>query len=230
MAALALRGISGLGFREVLAQCDERKPGADARRVFAEALVIARECKTEKVDAFLDKLQMERQMAAATDGDWVLYVLLGTCRFSWSESKIEVARQRCGRAPAADCVRVVDLRAMRDAVATLASHATDPDHSDLAVAYDGPVAAVLQTLDGSFHVAISLSGSSAGPVPLTNDRTWSDGSPSFSPDGSLVVFGRYATLIAKERGGKPILCGYLRDRLRGEIVTKQVDAPFAFVM
>jgi hypothetical protein len=72
---------------------------------------------------------------------------------------------------------------------------------DLSVAYNGPVAAVLQTPDGSFHVAISLSGSSAGPVPLTNDRTWSDGSPSFSPDGSLVVFGRYATQSPKVSGG-----------------------------
>ena len=62
---------------------------------------------------------------------------------------------------------------------------------DLTVAVNGNVAFAVQIADGSAHLVFASSGSSATSSALTSDPTWSDGSPSFSPDGSLIVFGRF---------------------------------------
>lgn len=62
---------------------------------------------------------------------------------------------------------------------------------DMTVAVNGNVAFTVRSADGSTHVAFAPSGSSPTSSVLTTDPTWSDGSPSFSPDGSLIVFGRF---------------------------------------
>jgi len=62
---------------------------------------------------------------------------------------------------------------------------------DMTVAVNGNVAFTVRSADGSTHVAFALLGSSPTSSVLTTDPTWSDGSPSFSPDGSLIVFGRF---------------------------------------
>jgi hypothetical protein len=62
---------------------------------------------------------------------------------------------------------------------------------DLAVGVNGGVAFAVSNPDGSTHLAFAVSASSAASGLLTSDPTWSEGAPSFSPDGSLIVFGRF---------------------------------------
>jgi len=61
--------------------------------------------------------------------------------------------------------------------------------------------AAVRSADGSTHVAFALLGSSPTSSVLTTDPTWSDGSPSFSPDGSLIVFGRFGVQNPPVSGG-----------------------------
>ncbi|MGD0861242.1 MAG: Ig-like domain-containing protein [Candidatus Limnocylindrales bacterium] len=68
-----------------------------------------------------------------------------------------------------------------------------PAVGDLAISVEGGLASVVKSSDGSTHIAYSVSAGSASSSVLTNDPIWSDGSPSFSPDGSLIVFGRFET-------------------------------------
>jgi Bacterial Ig-like domain/WD40-like Beta Propeller Repeat len=44
--------------------------------------------------------------------------------------------------------------------------------------------------DGSTHLAYTSDPASSTPIVLTADPLWSEYSPSFSPDGALIVFGR----------------------------------------
>jgi Tol biopolymer transport system component len=62
---------------------------------------------------------------------------------------------------------------------------------DLAVAVNGGIAFVVGSSDGSNHLAFAVSATSTPSGLLTSDPTWSEGAPSFSPDGSLIVFGRF---------------------------------------
>lgn len=72
---------------------------------------------------------------------------------------------------------------------------------DMTVAVNGNVAFTERSADGSTHVAFALLGSSPTSSVLTTDPTWSDGSPSFSPDGSLIVFGRFGVQNPPVSGG-----------------------------
>ena len=72
---------------------------------------------------------------------------------------------------------------------------------DLSVAYDGGLASVVRGADGSTHVASSVSAGSQNWSVLTTDPNWSEGSPSFSPDGSRIVFGRFGTRTPTISGG-----------------------------
>ena len=72
---------------------------------------------------------------------------------------------------------------------------------DMTVAVNGNVAFTVRSADGSTHVAFALLGSSPTSSVLTTDPTWSDGSPSFSPDGSLIVFGRFGVQNPPVSGG-----------------------------
>ena len=72
---------------------------------------------------------------------------------------------------------------------------------DLSIAYDGGLASVVRSADGSTHVASSVSAGSQSWSTLTTDPSWSEGSPSFSPDGSLIVFGRFGTRTPTISGG-----------------------------
>ncbi len=72
---------------------------------------------------------------------------------------------------------------------------------DLTVSLNGNVAFAVRNADGSTHVAFASLGSLPTPSVLTTDPTWSDGSPSFSPDGSLIVFGRFGSQNPTASGG-----------------------------
>ena len=70
----------------------------------------------------------------------------------------------------------------------------------MAVDVEGCLTFVVQAADGSTH--IDYLASVGGPVSLlTNDPTWSEASPSFSPDGSAVVFSRYGAHNPSVSGG-----------------------------
>ena len=62
---------------------------------------------------------------------------------------------------------------------------------DLAISSTGLVAFTVGTGDGSSHLAVAHGAASTDSQTLTTNPTWSESSPSFSPDGSLLVFGRY---------------------------------------
>jgi hypothetical protein len=64
---------------------------------------------------------------------------------------------------------------------------------DVAVAVDGTVVFAIHSADGSIHLAYAPSASRTAVGQLTADSTWSEGSPSFSPDGSSIVFGRFGS-------------------------------------
>jgi hypothetical protein len=90
-----------------------------------------------------------------------------------------------------------NYRVGTDGVATRVSSAA----GDLAVDNLGHIAYVVGTSDGSTHVAIALSPDGPPSGLLTANPTWSDASPSFSPDGSKIVFGRYPAQNPKQSGG-----------------------------
>jgi hypothetical protein len=63
--------------------------------------------------------------------------------------------------------------------------------SDLAATGGGTdsLAMIVKAADGTYHLAF-LSRPDATPRELVNDPAWLELSPSFSPDGSVIVFGR----------------------------------------
>jgi len=63
-----------------------------------------------------------------------------------------------------------------------------PGTSDIASNGSG-LALVIQGADGANHLSYWALGSGS-PMPLTDDPAFSEMAPSFSPDGSVVVFGR----------------------------------------
>ncbi len=73
--------------------------------------------------------------------------------------------------------------------------------SDLAIDYQGRVAFVVRASDGSAHLSFAVSPEAPTSGLLTSDPTWSDGSPSFSPDGSVLVFDRVGTRGLETSGG-----------------------------
>lgn len=100
-----------------------------------------------KVDATLSDDQMRRQMAAAAGAnDVLMYVLLGTTQFCSSRGYIEDFRVRQQVSPKEEDVIVVDLATMRRAVSSLIAETRDPDHRDLAAAYDS----LLRYIEESF--------------------------------------------------------------------------------
>ena len=72
---------------------------------------------------------------------------------------------------------------------------------DLTVAVNGSVAFAVRNADGSTDLDFASSGGAAMSSTLTTDPTWSDGSPSFSPGGSLIVFGRFESKDPTASGG-----------------------------
>ena len=68
-----------------------------------------------------------------------------------------------------------------------------PAAGDLTASVKGSMAFVVRSADGSTHLAFTASAANGTVGLLTNDPTWSEVSPSFSPDGSMIVFGRFST-------------------------------------
>jgi hypothetical protein len=68
-----------------------------------------------------------------------------------------------------------------------------PAAGDLTTSVEGSMAFVVRGADGSTHLAFTASAAKGSVGLLTNDPTWSEVSPSFSPDGSMIVFGRFST-------------------------------------
>jgi Tol biopolymer transport system component len=66
-----------------------------------------------------------------------------------------------------------------------------PAAGDLTTSLDGRMAFTVLAADGSTHLAFTASAANGNVGLLTNDPTWSEFSPSFSPDGSTIVFGRF---------------------------------------
>jgi dipeptidyl aminopeptidase/acylaminoacyl peptidase len=64
-----------------------------------------------------------------------------------------------------------------------------PSVVDLAADANGNLVLLTEGLDGSDHLEFR-SGATGGTAPLTTDQGLSDRSPSFSPDGKMIVFGR----------------------------------------
>jgi hypothetical protein len=77
-----------------------------------------------------------------------------------------------------------------------------PAAGDLAFASAaGSMVTVVAASDGSVHLAFTSAAGSTNSSALTGETGWNEGSPSFSPDGSLIVFGRYATADPRVSGG-----------------------------
>jgi hypothetical protein len=76
-----------------------------------------------------------------------------------------------------------------------------PAAGDLTISVNGTVAFAVRAADGSTHIGFASSADAATSSLLTDDPAWSEGSPSLSPDGSLIVFGRFGTRSATASGG-----------------------------
>ena len=72
---------------------------------------------------------------------------------------------------------------------------------DLAIAVNGGVAYAVKNADGATHLVFAASAAFPPSGLITADPSWSEGSPSFSPDGSLIVFGRFGTHSPTASGG-----------------------------
>jgi hypothetical protein len=90
-----------------------------------------------------------------------------------------------------------NYRVGTDGVATRVS----PAVADLAIDNHGEIAYVVRTLDGSTHLAVAASPDGPASGLLTSNPTWSDASPSFSPDGSEIVFARFPARSPMLSGG-----------------------------
>ena len=66
---------------------------------------------------------------------------------------------------------------------------------------NGSVVFAVGAADGSTHLAFAASATAPMSGLLAADPTWCEGSPSFSPDGSLIVFGRFETRSPTFSGG-----------------------------
>ncbi len=75
-----------------------------------------------------------------------------------------------------------------------------PGAGDLAASVSGSVAYVVRSADGSTHIAFADAPDGVATM-LTNDPTWNEASPSFAPDGSMVVFGRFGSINNNISGG-----------------------------
>jgi hypothetical protein len=68
-----------------------------------------------------------------------------------------------------------------------------PAAGDLTASVNGSMAFAVRGADGSTHLAFTASAASGIVSLLTSDPTLSEVSPTFSPDGSMIVFGRFGT-------------------------------------
>jgi hypothetical protein len=68
-----------------------------------------------------------------------------------------------------------------------------PAAADLTASVKGSMAFAVRGADGLTHLAFTASAASGTVSLLTADPTLSEVSPSFSPDGSMIVFGRFGT-------------------------------------
>lgn len=89
-----------------------------------------------KIDSALDASQIKRQLQALQPGETMLYVLLGITRFSWTKARLESVCTEVNRSFDPGSIRFIDLPQIRQAMSSLATHANNYDHRDLAVAYE----------------------------------------------------------------------------------------------
>lgn len=111
------------------------------RRLFDFTVEVENGCESRnvhielKVDAALSEDQIKRQMAALSEGDLLLYVLIGVTRFAWPPEEMDNLRTNLKEPLREDAVRVIDLDQIREATSALTADAVDENHRDLAVAY-----------------------------------------------------------------------------------------------
>jgi hypothetical protein len=75
-----------------------------------------------------------------------------------------------------------------------------PAAGDIAADVEGCMTYVVRAADGSTHIDY-VPPDGGVTVLLTADPTWSEASPSFSPDGSMVVFSRFGSHNPSVSGG-----------------------------
>jgi len=72
---------------------------------------------------------------------------------------------------------------------------------DLTTSVNGSMAFAVRAADGSTHLAFTGAAANGTVGLLTSDPSWNEVSPSFSPDGSVIVFGRFATTSPTSSAG-----------------------------
>ena len=76
-----------------------------------------------------------------------------------------------------------------------------PATGDLTTSVNGSMAFAVRAADGSTHLAFTGAAANGTVGLLTSDPSWNEVSPSFSPDGSVIVFGRFATTSPTSSAG-----------------------------
>jgi Tol biopolymer transport system component len=76
-----------------------------------------------------------------------------------------------------------------------------PAAGDPAMSASGQIAYIFRASDGELHLAFATAATGGSVSLYTDDPAWNESSPSFSPDGSTIVFGRAESADPTASGG-----------------------------